>query len=448
MPVRRTVFQTLMPLVLMLACGWSTPAFGQGGRHALVVVIGNYGAGLPRLAGADKDRDYAQAIARRLGIAAEQTTVLSDAAASADGIRRAAAELAMRTAASDQLLLYFAGLGSQRADPDRPGGCEETFVAHGGTHLGHGELADFFLPAVERAEKTIALFDSCNRADMASGQPQRCVPPPAGQACAASASGRWRGFVNELRKSSVSQVNVAALLATPRAGHGEARGGEFGAALAACVAGAASDANASGALSVGELAECVAGQVKTARPLPLDGARGFAPLWSGGDGPVTELFADIYAGRDGRRKVLLDAVRPANGAAGSALTLRSESAGYLYLVASDGAGDYKLLFPSAEDRDNRLRPGAVFSWPRSGGIAFAPGTRVLALIADNEHDSAPLLARPPGPAARREALYRFAATSVRAATAPCMATGSARNLSLARACSNAYAAALLTIDVR
>lgn len=445
--LRRTFFRCLLTWAgACVAAGWCTPAAAQGARHALVVLVGSYGAGLPRVPGIAQDREHALAIARKLGVADAQITVLQDGAATAEGIRRAAAELAMRTAVSDQLLLYFAGLGSQRADQDRPGNCEETFVAHDGTHLGHGELADFFLPAIERADKTVALFDSCNRSDTSGGRPARCVAPPPGQACASTAPGRWRGFVNELRKSSVAAVNIVGLLAAPRAGQAEARGGEFGSALSACFNGAALDSNRSGALSAGELADCAQAQAKAQRPYQLDGNRGYAPLWSGGEGPASELFADILAGRDGRRKVVLDAVRPASGGAGSALSLRSESAGYLYLFATDG-GDYRLLFPTADERDNRLRPGTVFSWPRSGALPVAPGAQVLALVADNEHDLA-LLPAKAAPAARREALYRFAASSVRAASAPCMATGSARLLALARACSNAYAAALLTIDAR
>lgn len=444
----------MLSAALVLEAGAAAPAPVQGGRHALIVVVGNYGAGLPRLSGAAQDRDNALAIAQRLGIPEAHTTVLYEREASSEAIRSAASELALRTATSDQVLLYFSGLGSQRADQDRPGGCEETFLAQDGAHLGHGELASYLLPVAERAEKTLLFFDSCNRSPMQGGAlPQRCVPAPAGAACGATAAGRWRGLVTELRKGSVPVPNIAALLAAPStAGAEGARGGAFGSALAACIGGGADDSNRSGALSLAEIGACTQGQVDARttsaarRALALDGNRDYAPLAaSPGDGPATELLADIHAGRDGRRRVILETSRAAGGSAGVALSLRTDATGYLYLIATDAGGDFRVLYPTAEERDNRLRPGTSFSWPRSGGVQFARGTRILALVADNEHDLAPLLA-PAARAARREALFRFAVTSVRANSAPCLASGSARNLSLARACSSAYGSALINLD--
>ena len=45
----------------------------------------------------------------------------------------------------------------------------------------------------------------------------------------------------------------------------------------------------------------------------------------------------------------------------------------------------------------------------------------------------------------RKALHDFATTSLRAAEAPCQASGQLRNLSLWRACSDAYGAAVIVI---
>ena len=154
-----------------------------------------------------------------------------------------------------------------------------------------------------------------------------------------------------------------------------------------------------------------------------------------GRGPIVRLFDDIVAGRDGRKQMLFEnAPAPAPGDVdGPSVTLRSSAVGYLYLIACDGVGTMRLIYPSVAGGSNRL----------------VAGTSLLAILADNERDLALLPAAPgksfSADAGARKALYDFATTSLRAAEAPCQASGKERNLSLWRACSDAYGAAAIVI---
>lgn len=457
-------------LAFDLAPAHAQPAANpQARRHALLIVVGQYPGAFPRMPGAAHDVEHARALVRVLDVPEDQVTLLRDHAAAAEGIRRAAADLALRLAPSDQVLVYFSGLGSHRADLDRPGTCEETFIAGDGVPLGHGELAHHFLAVAERAEKTLVVFDSCNGdAGERPGLVRRCIAPPAGEECGGTAARRWRGFVNELRKSSVSAANVVAVAA---AAPGEAayadtaRGSLFGSALPRCLAAESSDRDRSGAISIGEIGNCarqlVEQQVKVGKGEMVDevakvaevegaarpafsGNRAFAPRASRqGQGKASTLLEDLYAGRDGRRQVVLEI----KGQAGpGAITLRSMSVGYLYLIAADPSGGFRLLFPNPAERENRLRAGATFAWPVQGVMPALPrGAALLAIVADNERDLAqlPPAGAWPADAAGRERLYRFVTTSIRSGSAPCRQSGAARNLSLARGCSDAYGAALI-----
>lgn len=453
---------TMLFFAVYATAAVAAPTAKQGGRHALFVVIGHYGSGLPNLPGVSQDLEHARTLARALGVPEENFVMLRDKDATSDAIRRAGAELALRLAPSDHVVLYFSALGSHRADPDRPGACEETFVAADGVHVGYSELASHFIPVAERAEKTIVFFDICHSssADMGS-LVQRCVPAPAGQQCLSSMT-RWRGFVNELRKSAVPTANIVAIAARPQdTMYGDKGGGVAGRSARDCLSEASADADQSGGLSFAEIAACAQGVIerrtgkgRTAR-LVVSGNSAYAPvIISTSHGSVRSLFENLYAGRDGRREVVLSpAGQLLGGGAAQGISLRSSTVGYLYLFSTNGQG-YSLLFPTASDSDNRLRAGSVFTWPRAGasGLVLPTGTTLLAIVADNERDRKLLpgdgLSAVFGDRDGREGLFQFVTTSINGREAPCVVSGHARNLSLARACSDSYGAALLTVSPR
>jgi len=445
--------------LLATSAAAATPAT-RGGRFALIVTIGNYAGGLPRLPGAQRDLEHARAVAKAAGVPDDNVFALHDREAGAESIRRALTDLALRLAPADRVMLYFSGLGSRRQDLDRPGGCEEVFLAADGEALGYGELAGFILPVAEKAEKTMVFFDACGTAQRGGGLTARCVPPDAGSDCRVTASTRWRNLTADVRKAAVPTANIVAVHAgrPDETVFDDNSGGIFSLAVNHCGLADAADQDQSGAISLAEISACAqqaidrrVGGAGKGGQITMNGNQGFVPfmLRGGGQGPVGRLFEDLVWGRDGRKDMVLENMRAPAGVDGPSISLRAAGVGYLYLIAADGDGAARLVYPAAADGSNRLRSGETFVFPRSGRSPLAAGVPVVAILADNERDLALLPAAPgasfAATSAARRALYDFATTSIRAGEAPCQASGRQRNVSLWRGCSDAYGAAVIVV---
>ncbi|MFZ4538452.1 caspase family protein [Propionivibrio sp.] len=457
-PARQLLWFCLLCLGLASVQAWAVVPPLRGGRFALLISIANY-PGLPRLAGAQRDIDLARAVARAAGVPDSNIFALREREASGEGIRRMLVELALRLAPSDRALIYFSGMGRRRADPDHPGGCEELFLAADGEALGYGELAALLVPVAERAEKTVVFFDSCATPQRGgSGFNARCLAAAPGSTCRPEANVRWRNFTSDLRKAGVPTSNIVSV----HAGRpGKAVFDESpSATVNRCLLLDAPDLDQSGALSISERISCAQQSFERSpgaggAAITLSGNGAFVPFMHkmGGQGPIARLFDDIAGGRDGRKQMVLENLRSPAGVDGPAVSLRSSAVGYLYLIASDGDNAARLVYPAVADGSNRLVAGATFTFPRiAGRSALAPGVSLLAILADNERDLA-LLPAAPGQsfatdASARQALHDFATTSLRAAEAPCQASGQERNLSLWRACSDAFGAAVIVITPR
>ena len=456
---RSTAGLLLVALSLCASFAWAGVPAARGGRHALIVALANYGAGLPRLPGALRDVERARAVAKASGVPDDNIVMLRERDASADGIRRALTELALRLSPADRVFIYFSGLGSRRRDLDRPGGCEPVFLAAGAAPLGYGELAGLTIPVAERAEKTMVFFDTCDAPVRGGALQARCVPAEAGSECQLTPTTRWRNFTADIRKAGVPTANIVAVHAgkPDEAVFDDAAGGMFTTAVERCVLAEAPNPDPSGTMSLAGLAACAQraldrrlGGAGKGGQITLNGNQGFAPFLQGSQAALPALFDDLAWGRDGRKEMVLENIRPPAGVEGPALALRSAAVGYLYLFAVEASGAARLLYPALADGGNRIRAGETFVFPpKAGRSPLAPGMALLAILADNERSLALLPLAPGGTfgadAAARKALYDFATTSVRAPDAPCQASGRARNLSLWRGCSDAYGAAVLII---
>ena len=450
---KRFSWPVLLALFIITQPAWAGVPTQRGGRFALLVSVAGPG-GQSRFPGAQRDLDLARAVVKSAGVPDGNILTLRDREASGEGIRQALSDLALRLAPADRALISFSGFGQRRADADRPGGCEEVFLAADGEALGYGELAAQLIPVVERAEKTVVFFDSCAAPQNGVGAgTARCLPAPASSACRFDANTRWRNFTAEIRKAGVPATNIVSVhLGRP----GKGAFDDAPAAVSRCLLNEAPDSDQSGAVSIAEMSGCVQQVVDRSAGtgnalLTLNGNSAFVLTMPRGDGrgPITRLFNDVVAGRDGRKQMLLENARTSGDSEGPVITLRSSAVGYLYLIASEGDDALRLVYPVAADGSNRLVAGASFRYPRSGRSPLVTGTSLLAILADNERDLALLPAAPGQPfsadAGARKALHDFATTSLRAAEAPCQANGKERNLSLWRACSDAYGAAVIVI---
>jgi uncharacterized caspase-like protein len=178
-----------------------------------------------------------------------------------------------------------------------------------------------------------------------------------------------------------------------------------------------------------------------------------------GPSPVNTL-KDIYAQRDDRRVVTVSLRDPKVkiGRDKVEFTVTSTHAGYLYLlmVGSDGR-TFDMLFPNQLDRSNQLEVGQVLRLPRPNWEVTAGGppgaTQLLAIVADAPRDFSKLALKPAGPfsiveanalATRDIQLVTMQAPS--AAAPECEDQPQKRNLVVARRCSNAFGAALVTVE--
>lgn len=167
---------------------------------------------------------------------------------------------------------------------------------------------------------------------------------------------------------------------------------------------------------------------------------------------------DIYNNRDDRRLVTLTAPRPSLriGKDNLDVTVTSREAGYLYLlmVGSDGE-TFDLLFPNQIDRNNLIQAGDTLRLPRAGWQLTVQGPAgkdaLLAIVADAPRDFAKAGLKPAGPFSVVEGvaakdIQLVTATSAQADRDECNTGRQTRNIAIQKSCSNAYGAALLTVE--
>lgn len=149
----------LSATLLAGGCFASLPA--QAEVHALILTIGAYQGGVPPLAGVKHDAASARVIARSLGVKDQNMTVLSDTQLTLTGLRDAFEGLVARVQPNDQVFVYYSGHGGRFAlnSEER---CAETLVSVDGKHLLDTEMEAYMRRIGEKAEKVIALIDSCH----------------------------------------------------------------------------------------------------------------------------------------------------------------------------------------------------------------------------------------------------------------------------------------------
>lgn len=197
----------------------------------------------------------------------------------------------------------------------------------------------------------------------------------------------------------------------------------------------------------------VAAVPQPAKPLPSATA---APAFP----PAYYTLNDILNSRDDRRVVTLDATKPAFkiGVDDVSFTLTSSHAGYLYLmmVGSDGK-TFDMLFPNQIDSANAVEAGQPLKLPRAAWQIKAGGppgkNYLLALVADAPRDFSRTGMQPAGPfsmvaatPATSKDIQLVSNTSSSAGATECSDPPAKRTLQIQRRCSNAYGAALVTLE--
>lgn len=413
----------------------------RANRHALIIGIGRYQADPARpvetLHGVPHDLASARAIARRLQVPAEQTTVLHDAQATRAGIEAALAALRQRVKPGDRVFVYWSGHGSRQVDASGQG-CTESLVPHDLQDIPHQALAEALRPIGDRADKLMVVVDACHSGSPATAGATRAwggwraKTAQGAAACQQISNLRHRGFEAAARAAGLGLgdvVHIASSRSDEVSFDHPDQGGLATQSLRRCLMGEAQDLDRSGALSVDELVQCAQARIEQAlrgqpgllpHHLTVAGNRGFVPDWfarpaaPAGAPPATPvaaptvaatggaparpappramapaaLLAELHAQRDTRWRLdlQLEAPRLRIGSDALGLAVRSERAGHLYLLAAGSDGrSLHLLFPNRLDQDNRIEPGRTVQLPRPAWRLQAGGPpgrgRLLAVVA-------------------------------------------------------------------
>lgn len=169
---------------------------------------------------------------------------------------------------------------------------------------------------------------------------------------------------------------------------------------------------------------------------------------------------DIYNRRDDRRSVVFGTTKPGFkiGKDSVEFNLSSSHAGYVYLlmVGSDGK-TFDMLFPNSLDKDNYIKAGETLRLPRPSWELMAQGpagkNRLLAIVADAQRDFSKAGLKPAGPfsmisasPATAKDIQLVSVSSASAESGACQDATQKRTLVVQQRCSNAYGAAMVTVE--
>lgn len=461
-------------------------------RHALVIGIGEYAdPEVPRLKGTVHDMASARRMAAAMAVPAANVTVLRDLDATAERIRAEIDALNARVQDGDRVFVYYSGHGTRWYDERlKQDGCTEGLLASDGQVLSNIELGRRLAPLARRADKMLVFYDACFSGGVA-GAPLRTrsftradeqITPKFTRAgapdlCAQPSNLRTRGLASVLQQARALPQNVVHIAASrpDEASFDSSTVGGFAtAAWRDCLLGQAQDLDGSGAVTAAEVTHCAQARVNQAlagqpgilgQQMTVAGNANFVPAWMGaGFAPPgaaapqrratpAEILAEVHGQRDGGRRLVATVRKPVLKIGSDTLEIDVTPArdGYLYvaLAGSDGNSLY-LLYPNTLARDNRVRAGARVALPGAGWDLVAGGPAgtetLLVMVTDAPRDLSTLGQEASGPFMKTllDAQGRAQLQWILSNGTPgpdCGKPGRAP-------CSDAYGAALLTVQTR
>jgi hypothetical protein len=266
------------------------------------------------------------------------------------------------------------------------------------------------------------------------------------------------------------------------------RGGALTYNFEQCLDGGAADSDRSGSISIQELTECVQARLDKTQDdsmrqhVTVAGNTALVPAFSSaptaapppGSAPATVVppagvdtlatLKDIYEQRDDRWQVQTKLDQPSIKI-GSNLTfsVRSNRNGYVYLFYRGSQPDsFYLLFPNQLDKSNAIAANYELHLPRQDWSVTALGPKgtdhILVMVAETERDFSTLSLpaeyvssagpfgklKPTAQAAAR--IGQIATLSAAVKNPQCTGTAAARDLGVARTCSNVFGADLVSVE--
>lgn len=464
--------------------------------HALIMTIGDYQAGIPKLKGVMYDGESARSIARLMGVKDENIIQLHDEQLTLEAMRNAFDDLDQQVLSGDKVFIYYSGHGGRQLVHDPEERCAESLVTVNGYGLIDTELETRLKKLSQRTQKIIAMFDSCHSGGVTTRGINNSKFTPKywskntaeDDACQKPVNIVTRGIklISQTPGSGGNNyVYVAAAQDDEVSLDQQGKGGMATQAWLACMSVDAQDTDKSGGLSIDEIQSCAQKRIND----QMKDVKGFLPQHISITGnsklvitldskmspfPATvaapeahlsvELGAsaalmDIFNGRDDRRTVEITASKSSLliGKDKLSFSVHSSNAGYLYLlmVGSDGK-TFDVLFPNKIDADNYIQPGLTAQFPRASWNIVAQGPvgkdHILAIVADSPRDLSKLATSNVGPFSEilatqggKRGIHLVTTTASPELQAKCKGTQK-RNLAVQQNCSDTYGAALLEVE--
>jgi hypothetical protein len=473
-------------------------------NHALIISVSGY----PRspLPGVLKDRAIAAQLAERFGVPPENVSYLSEKDVTREGLRASIEQLDRKILPGDKLYIYFSGHGARFLDKST-GQCTESLVMQDLHVVTNDEFADMVKPLSAKTDKTVVMLDSCHAGGVAEAAGSRDIhsavhklrakfdSEASSAACANPVN--LRGFSNARGIEFDTTDNNLVVLAAARKNEvawDTDEGGAMTYSFLQCVNGDAVDKDASGSISMQELSDCVQGRLdrdeeqRVRQHLTLTGNGGLipgfsqyspapappapqplpSPLPSPPPAPIAvntlAALEDIYGQRDDRWGVTAALSKPVLkiGQDFLDLTVTSARDGFVYIFYMGSRPDsFYLLFPNQLDAENAIKANEPLSLPRRAWTVNALGPagtdHILVMVAETTRNlgdySLPAdyvsLSGPFGkiPATLQAAgrINQVATLSVTFKNPECQPSAH-RDLAVARRCSNAFGAALVSVN--
>ena len=256
----------------------------QAEIHALIMTIGEYQGGIPKLKGVMYDIESARSIAHLLGVKDENILQFHDEQLTLEGMKNAFDELDRSVVAGDKVFIYYSGHGGRQRVHDPEERCAESLVTVNGYGMIDAEIENRLKKLSERTQKIIAMFDACH----SGGVTTRAINSTGFTPKYWSKGGEG----NDACQKPVNVVTRGIKLATLSPGSGgknyvyisaskdneisldqQGKGGMATQAWLACMSGDARDTDKSGGLTVEEIQACAQEKINA----KMKGAQGFLP---------------------------------------------------------------------------------------------------------------------------------------------------------------------------
>ena len=455
-------------------------------NHALIITVSEYQRS--PLPGVLNDRKLANELARRFGVPAHNIVELSEQQVTREGLKEALADMNQVIMPGDKLYVYFSGHGA-RFFSKATGQCTESIVMQDMHVVTNTEFANMLKPLSAKTDKTIVMLDSCHSGGVAQAAGARdlaqrtelrakFLPEASSPQCSLAVNDR--GFSQTHGAELDTTDNNLVILAASRNNEvawDTSKGGALTYNFEQCLEGGATDADHSGSLSMQELAGCVQArldktQQEAARQhATLAGNTALVPAFVESGGAAASAAADplatlndIYNQRDDRWQVLLSLDQPTlKIGTHLALSIRSQRDGFVYMFyQGTQPGSFYLLFPNQLDSNNAIAANQELKLPRPDWNVTALGPRgvdhVMVMVSATARDLSALAlpaeyvsAAGPfekiNPTAQAAAhISQIATLSAAAGKSACRNAGDKRDLGVARECSNAFGAGMVSVE--